>query len=177
MLPQLGLAWGSGSSRTCQQSATSWGLDGTAVLPPSPHWPKPRLFVLVAGSGLPWPLPPGSTEPEALLCSGSVSAHIAGHGYEGGPSPGLGRRGRASAPLRAVSQLAVPCLVFMPLWGGLLVSYKWGERRTGAPCGDRGEGAGPRSPGPRPCPRARTQPPGALSPAHGLLLCLILFFT
>lgn len=134
------------------------------------------VFALVAGSGLPWPLPPWRAEPEALPSSGAVCAHTAGQGNKGGPSPGLGCHwGRPTQhSAQGASFLAVPWLL-CPAAGSFIVICKRGETRACVPHGEGREGAAPGAPVPLPCPRCEggpiCQPPGALSPPQGLLFC------
>lgn len=155
----------------------------TAQRPPHGRWTGQRsspqsalntawLFALVAGSGLPWPLPPWRTEPESPQLP-SVSAHGGAWGT-GWPFPRPGPRG-GDAPRSARGRVIWP-RKFMPRWGRFPWFANGREESRCAPwC--RSGGARPRSPTLGHAPGRVSQPPGALSPPQGLLLCLVLFFT
>lgn len=138
VLPQLGLAWGRASAGRCQHSQSALS--------------KAWLFAPVAGSGLPWPLPPWRTDPEAPPPQRpSVSARCGGMRNRGALGCGAGK---LRARLRAPSFLAVPRpRMCTPLWQWFPVVCQW----------ERGEqvyswcrrGCTPQGPDPRPCPRSR----------------------
>lgn len=100
----------------CRGGRTGWW-------PLSPHSALTKVqavFVLVAGSGLPWPLPPCGAQPEALSGSRVLCA-----GNKDGSSPGLGC---GSGTLHFWQCLGLWSLC--PIEGSFVVICKWGERRA-----------------------------------------------